>query len=79
MRDRFRDCAAFREKCDQNSFDPDYDTLPLPWRPSSRPCARSGSTGLTCSSAGLVEIRNRATWEVPDREPLSTVLPVRGA
>jgi len=25
----FRDCAAFCEKYDQNSFDPDYDTLPL--------------------------------------------------
>ena len=35
MRDRFReheywrDCAEFCEKYDQNSFDPDYDTLPL--------------------------------------------------
>jgi len=35
MRDRFRehewfgDCAAFCEKYDQNSFDPEYDTLPL--------------------------------------------------
>ena len=35
MRDRYRDhplfgeCAAFCEKYDQNSFDPDYDTLPL--------------------------------------------------
>ena len=25
----FRDCAAFCEKYDQNSFDPEYDTLPL--------------------------------------------------
>ncbi len=25
----FRDCAAFCEKYDQNSFDPDYETLPL--------------------------------------------------
>ena len=25
----FRDCAEFCEKYDQNSFDPDYDTLPL--------------------------------------------------
>jgi predicted HD phosphohydrolase len=25
----FRDCADFCEKYDQNSFDPDYDTLPL--------------------------------------------------
>lgn len=25
----FRDCAAFCEKYDQNSFDPAYDTLPL--------------------------------------------------
>ena len=35
MRDRFRehewfrDCAEFCEKYDQNSFDPEYDTLPL--------------------------------------------------
>ena len=35
LRDRFRDhpwfrdCAEFCEKYDQNSFDPDYDTLPL--------------------------------------------------
>jgi predicted HD phosphohydrolase len=35
MRDRFRgheffrDCAAFCEKYDQNSFDPNYETLPL--------------------------------------------------
>ena len=35
MRDRFRehewfrDCAEFCEKYDQNSFDPDYETLPL--------------------------------------------------
>ncbi len=35
MRDRFRDhewwrdCVEFCEKYDQNSFDPDYDTLPL--------------------------------------------------
>ncbi len=35
MRDQFRghewwrDCAEFCEKYDQNSFDPDYDTLPL--------------------------------------------------
>ena len=35
MRDRFRDhpwfrdCAQFCEKYDQNSFDPEYDTLPL--------------------------------------------------
>jgi predicted HD phosphohydrolase len=35
MRDHFRDhewwrdCAGFCEKYDQNSFDPDYDTLPL--------------------------------------------------
>jgi predicted HD phosphohydrolase len=35
MRDRFRDhewfrdCASFCEKYDQNSFDPEYDTLPL--------------------------------------------------
>ena len=35
IRDRFkgheywRDCAEFCEKYDQNSFDPDYDTLPL--------------------------------------------------
>ena len=35
MRDRFRDhewwrdCAEFCEKYDQNSFDPDFDTLPL--------------------------------------------------
>ena len=35
MRDRLRDhphwkdCAEFCEKYDQNSFDPDYDTLPL--------------------------------------------------
>ena len=35
MRDRFRghaywrDCAGFCEKYDQNSFDPEYDTLPL--------------------------------------------------
>jgi predicted HD phosphohydrolase len=35
LRDRFRDhewfrdCAAFCEKYDQNSFDPDYETLPL--------------------------------------------------
>ena len=35
LRDRFRDhewfrdCAAFCEKYDQNSFDPEYDTLPL--------------------------------------------------
>jgi len=35
MRDRFKgheywkDCAEFCEKYDQNSFDPDYDTLPL--------------------------------------------------
>jgi predicted HD phosphohydrolase len=25
----FRDCAAFCEKYDQNSFDPEYETLPL--------------------------------------------------
>lgn len=35
MRDRFRghewfrDCAAFCEKYDQNSFDPDFETLPV--------------------------------------------------
>jgi predicted HD phosphohydrolase len=35
MRDRYRDhewwrdCAEFCEKYDQNSFDPDYDTMPL--------------------------------------------------
>jgi predicted HD phosphohydrolase len=35
LRDRYRDhplfgeCAAFCQKYDQNSFDPDYDTLPL--------------------------------------------------
>jgi predicted HD phosphohydrolase len=35
LRDRYRDhphwraCAEFCEKYDQNSFDPDYDTLPL--------------------------------------------------
>jgi len=35
LRDRFkgheywRDCAEFCEKYDQNSFDPDYDTMPL--------------------------------------------------
>jgi len=35
LRERFRDhewfgdCAAFCEKYDQNSFDPDYETLPL--------------------------------------------------
>ena len=35
MRDRFRDhewwrdCAEFCEKYDQNSFDSEYDTLPL--------------------------------------------------
>jgi hypothetical protein len=35
MRDRFRDheywrdCSEFCEKYDQNSFDPEYDTLPL--------------------------------------------------
>ncbi|HKJ23249.1 MAG TPA: phosphohydrolase, partial [Myxococcota bacterium] len=35
LRDRFRghpwfrDCAEFCEKYDQNSFDPEYDTLPL--------------------------------------------------
>ena len=35
MRDRFRDheywrdCSEFGEKYDQNSFDPEYDTLPL--------------------------------------------------
>jgi predicted HD phosphohydrolase len=27
--DWFRDCAEFCEKYDQNSFDPEYDTLPL--------------------------------------------------
>ncbi|MCZ6782987.1 MAG: HD domain-containing protein [Proteobacteria bacterium] len=63
MRDRFRDhewwrdCVEFCEKYDQNSFDPDYDTLPLEhFEPAVRKLfaapRKSIYAGVTSAGAG---------------------------
>ncbi len=63
MRDRFRghewwrDCAEFCEKYDQNSFDPEYDTLPLEaFEPAVRKLfaapRKSIYAGVTSAGAG---------------------------